>query len=314
MVSAALKTVHDLPPARQEVSWGLGLVVFVDGSLSGAGLGPLQLQQALSATPFGRRLRRCRLAGDGRWQDIDEALSAAQHGGRDANGELVFNGALLATRDSDSAPCVEYADRGPVLGMRRASQLLFRFEEGTSAEELAAMSSWVLDHVPLWWGAAGWFFHAGKGAPAPLGRKLAGMAKRYWGVQLLDTTALQWDALEGMPGVNWMNLVGHALAARSGASIEALSAQATALRPRGVFHRVGRHGAAFAAGPQPLLGDINRDEHMDALVRVTGLLQPMLLSRLSPMTGPLARPEVLSAWLHRFTEPQAWLDCDIHAE
>ena len=313
-MSAALKSVHDLPPAEVDVSRVLGLVVFVEGSLSGAGLSPLQLWQDLSGTPFGHRLARCRLSGDTHWQDIEEALALAEHRGRDANGELVFNGVLLATKDAGAAPWVEFADRGPVLGMKRASHLLFRFAEGTGTDELAALSTWVLNHVPFLWGTAGWFFHAGKGPPAAVARRLSGLAKRFWGVQLLDTTALQWDSLDGMPGVNWMNLVGHGFAVKSGTTIELLAAQASALRQRAVFHRSGRHGAAFAAGPQPLLGDINADERMDALVQVTRLLQPMLLASLAPMAGVLAKPEVLCAWLNRFSEPQAWLDCDIHAE
>lgn len=313
-MSVALKTIHDLPPAQTDVSRYLGLAVFIDGSLSQVGLGPRQLWQLLSGTSFGRRLARCRLAADAGWQAAEEAVDLAERRGRNANDELVFNGMVFAASDGASSPSLEIADRGAVLGMNRASHLLFRFPDAVSAEELASVAAWVLDHVPLWWGTAGWFFRVGKGPPPATGRRLAGLAKRYWGVQLLDTTALQWDALEGMPSVNWMNLIGQGFVDKVGASLPTLLAQATTLRQRAVFHRAGKHGVAFAAGARPSLGDINADERMDALVQVAGLLKPMLLGSLFPMTGPLAQPEVLSAWLHRFSRPQAWLDCDIHAE
>jgi hypothetical protein len=313
-VSAALKTVRDLPPARADVSRHLGLAVYVAGPLGPAGLGLQPLWQQLSGTPFGPRMARCRIAADSGWRPIDEALALAGRLGREAPAAAAFQGAAFASKEGDPAFRLEVADRGDVLGMRRASQLLFRFPDDTTADTLAATAAWVLDHVPLWWGTAGWFFRVGEGPPSLVGRRLAGLAKRCWGVQLLDETALQWDALDGMPGVNWMNLVGAGFAEQAGAGLGPLSAQAAALRRHGVFHRAGRHGAAFAAGPQPLLGDINADERMDALVQVAELLQPLLLGRLSPLAGPFAKPEVLAAWLHRFSQPQAWLECDIGAD
>jgi len=143
----------------------------------------------------------CRLAADDGWRPIEEALSGVERLGRDTNGELVFQGTVLASMDGEPAFSLEIADRGAVLGMPRASQLLFRFPDDTTAEALAATAAWVLEHVPLWWGAAGWFFRAGKGAPSVIGRRLAALAKRHWGVQLLDETALQWDALHDRVGV-----------------------------------------------------------------------------------------------------------------
>ncbi len=79
----------------------------------------------------------------------------------------------------------------------------------------------------------------------------------------------------------------------------------------GIFHRKGQFGVVVAAGPKPMVGDLNKGEDLRAYTAVANLLSPLLLAEHTPLSGPFARPEVMNAWLGRFIDGQAWLQCDI---
>jgi hypothetical protein len=201
----------------------------------------------------------------------------------------------------------------PVRDMERASHLRFVFDDPVSATELAALGDLVLQHLPVWWGAGGYAFEFTGGHPDIAGQRIAALAKRHWAAQVQHLSSLQWDALAGLPSVNWLVLLGPAFLAQAGLSIEAL---ADAVEPRarsGVYARQGLHGLALAAGPRPLTGDINGQDDLAPYAELDRLLAPLRLATHRPMSGPLSRPEVLEAWLRRFEDPQGWLAADVSA-
>lgn len=198
-------------------------------------------------------------------------------------------------------------------GLERASHLRFVFDDPVSATELAALGDLVLQHLPVWWGAGGYAFEFTGGSPDAGGQRMAVLAKRHWATQVQHLSSLQWDALAGMPSVNWLVLLGPAFLTQAGLSIEAL---ANAVEPRarsGVYARQGLHGLALAAGPRPLTGDINGQDDLAPYAELDRLLAPLRLATHRPLAGPLARPEVLEAWLRRFDDPQGWLAADLSA-
>jgi hypothetical protein len=154
-------------------------------------------------------------------------------------------------------------------------------------------------------------FHHTQGTMFTAHKHMAALAKRYWGVQIQDMTALQWDGFRGLPGINWLTLIGNEFAAAKEISLDALVGAAGQLKSEGVFLRRGTHAIVIAAGSKPLQGDINVGEEMARYVRVDELLRPLLLTEHTPLWGPFAKPRVLSAWLRRFEAPREWLECDI---
>lgn len=314
----ALRTIHTIKPATTNMAARLGFTVFVRGSLRdqvdalqdlcgrlGAGLGggsprffrsrgnPAWAPLSGSRSGSGAQLRLAELAGasPGGW-----LLELATHGGCESD----------ATGD-----WWQFADLPAVLGIERASYVRVLLASGTRAAVLTALSEWSLDHLRLWWGTGGHVFHHTHGSPVFAHRRMAALAKRHWAVQIQDMTALQWDALRGMPGVNWLTLVGDAFALAGGLTTDAVASEAAAHIGRGVFYRRGVHGIALAAGSGPSTGDINVGDDLSHYARVAELLDPLLLDAHTPLSGPFARPEVLTAWLKRFGNAQNWLECDI---
>jgi hypothetical protein len=207
---------------------------------------------------------------------------------------------------------IEAARLLPAQERNRASSIRLRFDEGTSPSELAALAAWLVEEVPLHWASFGYCL-----LPRPTwgfvlqDQAVQALVRRYWGVQLIDPVLLQWDALLGLPGVNWLTLVGEEFAQSKGATLESIGAAADAARPAGVFHRRGARGIVLAAGPAPLRGDINHDENLGAYVHVANLLAPLLLKTHSAFIGPFATSRLVSAWLNRFTDPSGWLDAAV---
>ncbi len=140
----------------------------------------------------------------------------------------------------------------PVRDMERASHLRFVFDDPVSASRTGRAGR------PR---AAAPARVVGRGRlrvrvhrrPPPTSRD---SASRRWrsGIgpaQVQHLSSLQWDALAGLPSVNWLVLLGPAFLAQAGLSIEAL---ADAVEPRarsGIYARQGLHGLALAAGPRP---------------------------------------------------------------
>lgn len=197
----------------------------------------------------------------------------------------------------------------PMLDMPRAGSIRCVFGDDAAANDLAALAAWCIDHLPLAWATAGFAFHHEAGRKTVAYDRIAADAKRYWGVQLLDASALQWDALDGLPGINWLTLVGHAFARALGVEPSALLAAASALVDAGVYSRSGKFGMAFAAGAAPIRGDINLGEDLSSYAKLDELLQPLMLRQPTPLSGAFASPEVLGAWLKRFSAPRDWVEC-----
>jgi hypothetical protein len=84
-------------------------------------------------------------------------------------------------------------------------------------------AEWAIQNLPLYWGSAGLAFEHVGGPRHIAYSRIAAMAKRYWGVQIQDMSTLQWDALRGMPGVNWLTLIGNEFATSPSWSARSIS-------------------------------------------------------------------------------------------
>ena len=208
---------------------------------------------------------------------------------------------------------VDTDDGAPILGLPRAGSIRCVFENDVSANDLAALAAWSVDHLPLAWGTAGFVFVHESGRKTVAYDRIAAEAKRLWGVQLLDAGALQWDALDGLPGINWLTLVGNAFAQARGVEPAALLGAASARVDAGVYSRAGKLAMVFAAGSAPTRGDVNVGDDLGPYAQVAELLEPLLVRQPTPLSGAFESPAVLSAWLRRFTAPRAWVECKLDA-
>lgn len=145
------------------------------------------------------------------------------------------------------------------------------------------------------------------GRPDVVARRMLALSHRHWCVQMLDLTALQWDALNGLPGTAWLHWIGAAFAEQRGTTLEALAQTAAAELVHSVFHRLTPQGLSIAAGASPHTGDMNLADDLRPYARTAAVLKPLMLETLTPMAGRLADPKLLDAWLHRFDAPEDWL-------
>ncbi|NOT26817.1 MAG: DUF3396 domain-containing protein [Acidobacteria bacterium] len=308
--------LHTIHRAITDLRTRLGFVVFVRGPLRAHADALEDLWTRLQAGLLRKRFTRYRLASQTSWTPLPESTQSSFAEVFGMRGSLVGCWGLELAEPGDergdgpSNLWLQLTDLAPVRGLERASHLRVLFPDDTPATTITALGEWAINRLPLWWGSGGFVFHHTAGPTFTAHTRMAALAKRYWGVQIQDLTSLQWDGLRGMPGVNWLTLVGEEFAQSGGLSIERVAAEAAGPQV-GLSHRRGPYGAAIAAGPKPLKGDINVGEDLDAYVRVARLIQPLLLTEHTPLFGPFAKPRVLSAWLERFGAPRAWLECDI---
>jgi hypothetical protein len=265
--------------------------------------------ERLTGPVLGAILRRVRAIGG--WQDEGGAAEAeiqrwdagspVDHFGRWAN-------------PADPRQWLAASRLTPLEGRNRASTIHFQLANDTPSSKLAALAAWLAEETHLWWASLGHCF-----LPRPTwgfvlqDPAVQALARRYWGVQVIDPVLLQWDALRGLPGVNWLTLLGEEFVQAKGLALDAVAAGADAARPADVFRRRGARGLVLAAGPMPLLGDINKDENLGAYVRVASLLEVLTIKNHSDFIGPFAGSKLLSAWLARFADPAAWLDAAMAA-
>ncbi len=311
----ALLPTYVIPPATAEVAIRQALTVFVRGPLAPHADSLDALWRRLINSHVGARLKFRRSIADVSWQSLAPAERAGEFARLfDLRRPLIgCRGVEFAERSDDplSTASVRIVDLAAVNGVERASHVRILFDDAASRDQLVSLAEWLLGHLPVWWGSAGFEFDYVAGPSYTAYHKIAGLAKRYWCVQLQEVALLGWDALRGVPSVNWLTLIGDEFARSKEMSSERLREIAASLKGEGVSHRPHAHGVAIAAGPRPLKGDINLGEDLDAYVHVARLIQPLLLTEHTPLFGPFAKPDVLGAWLGRFIDPQAWLECDI---
>ncbi|WP_431052954.1 type VI immunity family protein [Roseateles sp. L2-2] len=304
---AALQTLKEIPRAGALVDVRLKLMVFVRGSLTQQRLDPDALWELLREQPFASHLNRFRRASETHWRLPPGGGSGriwSRRAGLDPAACVEFAGDGQGGREALS---LKISDLAPALGMERASHVVFDFPSDSSGRQIAEVARWLAAHVPVLWGTGGWSFEVKGGSEHVAARTMIAQARRHWSIQILETSALQWEALRGMPGVNWLTLVGDAFAAEHGIDAASLAGLAG---PEVFVHR-GRGSTMLAAGAAPLRGDIHADESLAPLVTVAQALKPALLTSCSPMFGQLADEDVMNAWLQRFIAPQAWLKVDV---
>lgn len=297
--------------ARAEVVPRLALTVFIRPPLADHLAGVASVIERALSLPSAGGIDKYRLGRRGAWQPLPQRPWST----RDLLSEPELLGAgpdnwSIELRGEGGAH-LEFAERLPYRGIDRLSHFRVVFEPEPGMSEVIALAQHVAEVVPVWWGSAGWVFDHVSGDLATAGRRVAALAKRYWSIQIQDIALLQWQACRGMPGTGWLTLLGEAFVQSMSLDVDSLSRQAAALAPARVFSRRCGSCLLIAAGPEPSMGDIHAADDLGPQVQVSKMLEPLLLKAYPGFAGPLARPDVMVAWLDRFREPDAWLAAEI---
>ena len=286
-------------------------VLLVRGSLLPHWASVAQLWRFLLRTSSGHPFTQHRRGATVLWHDIPQDRQEA-----DALIDKVPLGGgcrwfEAASSDKHDALHLEVSDLAPVAGTERTSHIRLRFPKDVAPSHIVHFAEFAIQNLPLWWGSAGFAFEHVSGPRLIAYRRIAALAKRYWGVQIQDLSTLQWDASACMLDINWLTLVGDEFAKSAGVDIDKIIDKAAPWVGDGVYHRKGQQGVVIAAGAQPTTGDINIGKNLGARVRVATLLAPLLLGQPTLLAGPFAKQEILAAWRGRFGDPQNWLRCRI---
>lgn len=168
---------------------------------------------------------------------------------------------------------------------------LFQLAQGLA--RLGHLSSLVGGYVARW---------------NPLHRRLAFdsfflWSQRYLGLDIQDAEAAAYGALTGVPGVNWLVLLGTSV-------LRAREFDAEALLRRRWEHDVSvtrePAGVLLRAGARPSLGDLNVLEVPAAYHEVAAAVAPCLDTTSPPFPGVWAREDLTQRWRLRFQEAGVW--------
>lgn len=127
--------------------------------------------------------------------------------------------------------------------------------------------------------------------------------KRYLGLDVQDADAMAWSALDGLPGTNWITLIGNVLADRARVDLDSLAARTWR---HGVKAVRLPHGLLLQAGAAPTLGDVNRGEFPLAYAEVARQLAPAFVNEPPEYWGGFYEHQDTAKWLRRFVEPEGW--------
>jgi hypothetical protein len=126
---------------------------------------------------------------------------------------------------------------------------------------------------------------------------------RFLGLDVQDHEEIAWRALSGLPGINWLTMVGQSLAAAGELDLAALAG-----RPwkDGVTATPISDGLLLQAGLAPSLGDLNELALPSAYVELARALAPLLVEDPPELWGGFYRKKDTKAWMRRFIDPEKW--------
>lgn len=126
--------------------------------------------------------------------------------------------------------------------------------------------------------------------------------QRYWGLDVQDAEQMSWLAPRGLPGSNWLTLVGRPL-------LEALGEAAPGLEEgeRDAVSVIAlSHGFLVRAGEEATVGDLNRTELPAAYMAAARRLAPAFVPEPPPFGGAFAREQHAGKWFRRLINSREW--------
>jgi hypothetical protein len=129
--------------------------------------------------------------------------------------------------------------------------------------------------------------------------------RRFLGLDMQDADAMAWAVPEGLPGSNWLTVVGQAHADRLGLDLAALETKAWTHDVKVVRTPLA---CIVQAGPAPTWGDCNTLEVPWAYAEVAHSLAEHFVPSPPAFLGEgwAKEPDRTRRWFRRLAEPEAW--------
>jgi len=156
----------------------------------------------------------------------------------------------------------------------------------------------AVSDLPFVWGTVGFALYynvKSQGDRLKSGTRTGPLLLRHPGVDSGNPLTTSFNALQGVKTVNWLTILSSALADRCGGA-------------DAIQRRIGKHasvqptggGIIIQAGAAPRIGDVNRDDRLDAYEAVAAAIEPVMMPELPRLDG--MSKEQTSRWLRRFYE------------
>ena len=184
----------------------------------------------------------------------------------------------------------------------RSGILELTLPQETSPEVLLRLVSEVAECGPFF-SAVGGYVTRWNGAYRHLAfDRIYEWCQRYWGLDIQDSEAMSWLAPRGLPGSNWLTLVGWPL-------LDALGKDAPSLVDTGekaVSVSTLSHGMLVRAGQEPTVGDLNQTELPTAYMEAARMLERAFVPDPPVLGGTFARSEDGGRWFRRMVDSLEW--------
>lgn len=292
----------------ESCAWmNLGLIVYFHGSMQPAWADLLKLWDALWHWDFAAGFTIARYWDEMQWSRLGpDSAGLLRNVIEDAAGKRSFWRMELANQATAPDLSFEFCDLDQTLECERASFLRFRFPVSFPPERLVEIAREILVLLPVWHGTAGFMFSVAETERDIAYDQVWAWARRYWGVQVVDTRSGSWDAIQGLLGTNWLTLLGAQFLSEKPLN---LSVRDFAGGPVSMRNCGG--GVLVQAGLRPILGDLNLFEDVSAYAAAARLLSAASIQEPTPFPGMFTDHVSTLAWIRRFEEPSKWINPEL---
>ncbi len=150
---------------------------------------------------------------------------------------------------------------------------------------------------PLWSGVGGYAVRLGETFRADAFDVAWAWTQRYLGIDIQDAERMAWRAPEGLPGVNWITIVGASLAKARG--IDLSGALRHSWIDPFIASEVAHDALMIVAGEAPTVGDSNRFEEPSAYAEVAQALGRVMVQNPPEFLGRFREGDASRRWFDR---------------
>lgn len=195
---------------------------------------------------------------------------------------------------------VLYKEMDEARGRRGFLQLLLPLRHDPKV--LLQLATEIADRWPVLCGVGGYVGTWNEWLKPTAFWSLYRWSQRFLGMDLQDPDPMSWCVEEGLPGSNWLTLVGNRLAQKLKLDVDALRQREW---KEGVRVQALRRATLIQAGEVPTLGDVNMLRYPAAYSEAARALAPFFVKEPPEYWGGFYEAKKTKLWMRRFVDPEA---------